>query len=70
MIYTASKQQTCSLCGKAIPGGHRYWKKGKLTGKQHLNCVDYETPIADAMERKLIDSQLSALRDDLNGCPL
>ena len=67
MIYTAKKKQTCALCGKLIPVGHKYWKKGKLTGKQHMNCVDYETPIADAMEKKLLDDQLFELRDDLDG---
>ena len=65
MIYVATKQYTCCLCSKPIPKGHKYWKRGKLHGKQHLNCCDYETPIADAMAEKRLREQLSILNGDL-----
>lgn len=63
MIYTAKKKCRCVLCDKDIPKGHRYWKKSKLSGRQHLNCCDYETPIADAMAKEDFDRQLASLRE-------
>lgn len=65
MIYIANKKYTCSICAKEIPVGHRFWKKSKLTGKQHLNCCDYETPIADARAELDLQNQLSNLRERL-----
>lgn len=42
MLYVAGKEEECCLCGRVIPEGHKYWKKSKFRGKQHLNCCDYE----------------------------
>lgn len=43
MIYTnINKDSYCCLCNKEIPLGDKYWKKNQLSGRQHLNCVDYE----------------------------
>ncbi|WP_026601465.1 hypothetical protein [Methylomonas sp. 11b] len=65
MIYTADKKCRCVLCDKDIPAGHKYWKKSDTSGRQHLNCCDYETPIADAAAEKDLQSQLARLRAEM-----
>lgn len=54
-IVTAHKEHTCTLCGKKIPKGDRYWKEADLVEalnkaienggrepyKEHTNCELY-----------------------------
>lgn len=47
-IHTAKKDHKCSLCGKKIPAGDRYWREhNEGTGntatyyKEHTNCELY-----------------------------
>jgi hypothetical protein len=46
-IHTARKDHKCSLCGRKIPQGHKYWRdyqetdEGLIDNKQHTNCELY-----------------------------
>lgn len=44
-IYTATKNQSCGLCGEVILEGERFWAEQTYNGfrrKQHLNCAEHE----------------------------
>lgn len=51
-VVTAQKEHECSLCGKKIPVGSRYWSDYKefadgcaTNVKQHTNCAEYESSV-------------------------
>ena len=51
-IVTARKDHKCSLCGRKIPKGSRYWQRdydndpraheAQVNMKEHANCAEFE----------------------------
>lgn len=36
------KDHRCSLCGRRIPVGARYWSSEDGLHREHTNCLDFE----------------------------